>query len=100
MLALLARFKEATVQVNILEAKNRLSELVKSAAAGEEVIIANRGKPVARLVSADAFSAPGDQAARDKEMQRLRAILARQDDIPDRPDAFDPLEWDEWGLPK
>ncbi len=38
------------MQVNILEAKNRLSELVKCAQAGEEVVIANRGKPVMRLV--------------------------------------------------
>ena len=37
-------------QVNILEARNKLSQLIKSAAAGEEVIIANRGIPVARLV--------------------------------------------------
>jgi prevent-host-death family protein len=41
------------MQVNILEAKNRLSQLVKSAQAGEEVIIANRGEPVARLVPLD-----------------------------------------------
>ncbi|MDQ8021466.1 MAG: type II toxin-antitoxin system prevent-host-death family antitoxin [Moraxellaceae bacterium] len=42
------------MQVNILDAKNRLSQLVKSAQAGEEVIIANRGVPVARLVAARA----------------------------------------------
>jgi prevent-host-death family protein len=40
------------VQVNIFEAKNRLSQLIKSVQAGEEVVIANRGEPVARLVSA------------------------------------------------
>ena len=40
------------MQVNILEAKNRLSQLIKSVQAGEEVIIANRGEPVARLVPA------------------------------------------------
>lgn len=40
------------MQVNILEAKNRLSQLIKSAQAGEEVVIANRGEPVARLVPA------------------------------------------------
>lgn len=40
------------MQVNILEAKNRLSQLVKAARAGEEVVIANRGEPVARLVPA------------------------------------------------
>ena len=39
------------MQVNILEAKNRLSQLIKSAQAGDEVIIANRGEPVARLVA-------------------------------------------------
>jgi len=40
------------VQVNILEARNRLSQLIKAVQAGEEVIIANRGEPVARLVPA------------------------------------------------
>ena len=40
------------MQVNILQAKNRLSQLVKAAQAGEEVVIANRGEPVARLVPA------------------------------------------------
>jgi prevent-host-death family protein len=45
------------MQVNILEAKNRLSQLVKSAQAGEEVVIANRGVPVARLVPAGKVSA-------------------------------------------
>ena len=38
------------MQVNILEAKNSLSRLLKSVQAGEEVVIANRGEPVARLV--------------------------------------------------
>ena len=36
--------------VNIYDAKTRLSELVDRAAAGEEVIIAKAGRPVARLV--------------------------------------------------
>jgi prevent-host-death family protein len=39
------------MKVNILEAKSQLSKLIKSAQAGEEVIIANRGEPVARLVA-------------------------------------------------
>jgi len=38
------------MQVNILEAKNRLSELIKLAQAGNEVVIANRGEPVVRLM--------------------------------------------------
>ena len=46
------------MQVNILEAKNRLSQLVKAAQAGEDVVIANRGEPVARLVPAGPTSQP------------------------------------------
>jgi prevent-host-death family protein len=41
------------LQVNIFEAKNRLSQLIRAARAGEEVIIAHRGEPVARLVPAE-----------------------------------------------
>lgn len=36
--------------VNMLEAKTNLSRLVSSAAAGEVIVIANRGKPVVQLV--------------------------------------------------
>ena len=43
---------EGSMQVNILEARNRLSQLIKAAQAGEEVVIANRGEPMVRLVSA------------------------------------------------
>ena len=41
-------------QVNILEARNNLSRLVSAARAGEEVVIAHRGTPVVKLVSAGA----------------------------------------------
>jgi prevent-host-death family protein len=36
--------------VNMLDAKNSLSRLVAEAVEGEDVVIANRGKPVVRLV--------------------------------------------------
>lgn len=39
----------ANAIVNIYAAKTRLSRLVDQAAAGEEIIIARGGKPVARL---------------------------------------------------
>ena len=42
----------STVQtVNIYEAKTQLSKLVDCAAAGQEIIIARNGKPVARLTT-------------------------------------------------
>ena len=36
-------------KVNIYEAKTRLSQLVEEAAAGQDVVIARAGRPVARL---------------------------------------------------
>lgn len=38
-------------KVNIYEAKTRLSQLVEEAAAGQEVVIARAGRPVARLTT-------------------------------------------------
>ena len=37
-------------QVNLFEAKARLSELIRKAMTGEEVVIARHGKPVARRI--------------------------------------------------
>ena len=37
------------MQVNIYEAKTRLSQLVDEAASGRDVVIARAGRPVARL---------------------------------------------------
>ena len=42
------------MQVNMLEAKTQLSKLVEAALRGEEVVIANRGKPMVKLVKAEA----------------------------------------------
>jgi len=39
-----------SVMVNVYEAKTTLSELLKQAEAGEDVVIARAGKPVVRLV--------------------------------------------------
>jgi prevent-host-death family protein len=39
-----------TSQVNVAEAKAKLSELLDRALAGEEIVIARAGKPLARLV--------------------------------------------------
>ncbi|MEA3485257.1 MAG: type II toxin-antitoxin system prevent-host-death family antitoxin [Candidatus Aerophobetes bacterium] len=39
------------MQVDIYEAKARLSKLLAQAKEGEEIIIAEAGKPIARLVS-------------------------------------------------
>lgn len=41
-----------TRQVNLYEAKTRLSQLVEDAAKGEEIIIAKNGKPMVKMVAA------------------------------------------------
>src|SRR2546430_3626799 len=46
--------REVTVQVNVYEAKTQLSKLLEQVEAGEDVVIARNGKPVAKLVRADA----------------------------------------------
>lgn len=42
-----------SVSYNLYEAKTALSKLVDQAAAGEEVVIAKNGKPMAKLVAVD-----------------------------------------------
>ena len=42
----------------------------------------------------------GEAACGTDPMARMKALLAQIDRIPDRPDAFDPLEWDANGLPR
>lgn len=41
-----------------------------------------------------------DMANTGDQADRIAALLAQLDRIPDRADAFDPLTWDEHGLPK
>lgn len=63
------------MQVNMLEAKNQLSKLVKAAQAGEEVIIANHGVPAVRLLPM-ASAAPARSLA--DELASLRALLREE----------------------
>jgi prevent-host-death family protein len=71
------------VQVDVVETRNRLSQLIKSAQAGEEVVIANRGEPIARLVTAHAIPA----AARGRRRRRCPShpALARKSPAARRP---------------
>jgi|CXWL01.1.fsa_nt_gi prevent-host-death family protein len=57
--------------IGLFEAKNKLSELVEAAGAGEEIIITKRGKPVARLSSVQAPAY--DKAAAEKAMMEIDA---------------------------
>jgi prevent-host-death family protein len=67
-------------QVGMHEAKTKLSHLVERAEAGEEIIIARNGKPVARLVPVSSANA----LASVHGALRGRIVLA--DDFDDLPD--------------
>lgn len=64
--------------VNIHEAKTHLSRLVERVEAGEEVVIARAGRPVARLIPFRARTAP-----RVPGLWRGRVTLAADFDAPD-----------------
>jgi prevent-host-death family protein len=70
--------------VNIHAAKTQLSRLVEQAAAGEEIVIAKAGKPVARLVPLE--------PTQPKPKRRLLGPLKGKIKIPDD---FDTMMADE-----
>jgi prevent-host-death family protein len=73
-------------QVNIYDAKTRLSQLVDRAAAGEEIIIARGGRPAARLVPL----APPVERKPGRMRGRIR--IGRDFDAPLPADLFDQEE--------
>ena len=66
-------------EVNIHEAKTHLSRLLRRVTAGEEIVIARAGKPVARLV-------PVAEPPRPRELGRDRGKIWIADDF----DTLDP----------
>lgn len=75
------------MQMNVAEAKAKLSELVAAAERGEEVIIARGGRPVVRLVPA---------GATDVRLGLLEGVVSAES-VPDflaPMDAGDLAEWE------
>ncbi len=46
------------MNVNVYAAKTQLSRLIDLAMAGQEIVITRHGRPVARLIGAEALAAP------------------------------------------
>ena len=69
-----------TITVPVFEAKNRLSALLAEVARGTEVVITNRGTPVARIVPANAEAERRERARRAAEgIRRLSKGLSLGD---------------------
>jgi prevent-host-death family protein len=73
---------------NTADAKARLPELLKKAVQGEDVVIAHRGKPVAKLVPVE-----------EKKVDRSGLIGIFEGKVFIADDAFDP-EPEEFWFPK
>lgn len=68
--------------VNIAEAKAKLSALADRAAAGEEIVLARAGRPLARIVPlADREPRRGGQLAHWKVPLTLDGFASEEDDI-------------------
>ena len=75
------------MQMNVSEAKAKLSELVAAAERGEEVVIARGGRPVVRLVPA---------AAAGIRLGLLEGVVPPES-VPDFLEPMDADELAEWG---
>jgi antitoxin VapB len=65
-----------------------------------EKLARERGMTKTALVEQAVDMLASRSSGRDARKRRLEAILRQADLIPDRKDAFDPMEWDAVGLPK
>ncbi len=74
-----------TVTVNIYAAKTQLSRLLEQVEAGEEIVIARAGKPIARIV-------PLGQSQPPRRLGMLAGEFTVSDDV------LDPLTEDELEL--
>jgi prevent-host-death family protein len=89
-------FAEGTVQVSVTDAKAQLTELVRRAESGDEVILTRHGHPAVRLV---AVRPPVDMEARRRVLEEIqRSAAANMTPGPDAAHSQDFL-YDERGLP-
>ncbi len=86
------------MRVSVTDAKGQLTDLVRRAEAGEEVILTRHGQPAVRLVAAK--RKPLDPAERRKILEEISAAgAAKATPGPSAARSQDFL-YDEYGLPK
>jgi prevent-host-death family protein len=85
------------MQISVTDAKGQLTELVRRAEAGDEIILTRHGHAAVRLVP---VAAVADKTSRRAALAKVRAAVAtKADDGPDTAHSQDFL-YDEHGLPK
>lgn len=88
-----------TMEIPVSEAKGRLTDLVRRAEAGEDVVLTRHGQPAAKLVRARRV--PTDPAERAAIIDRIvRGARGKVAPGPDAARSQDFLYDEETGLPK
>jgi prevent-host-death family protein len=91
----ITELEATTVPINIAEAKAKLSALLDRALAGEEIVIARAGKPMARLVPIETMTRRKPGAWRGFKISN-EALFAPMD--PEDVDAAEGKHTDEFGI--
>jgi prevent-host-death family protein len=84
------------MEISVTDAKAQLTELVRRAEAGDEVVLTRHGHPAVRLVP---VKRPVDQASRRALLEELRAAAVNATPGPNAARSQDFL-YDEDGLPR
>jgi prevent-host-death family protein len=89
------------MRISVSEAKAHLTDLVKRAEAGEEVILTRHGQPAVRLVSAQVALTSEEKGRIIKKIQAEVAAKRAAGLVPEGPDAARSQDflYDQDGLP-
>jgi len=85
------------MRVSVTEAKGQLTELVRRAEAGEEVVLTRHGQAAVRLIPASAKLTPEEKGAIIDAIRKRAAKKAKQGPSAARSQDF---LYDKYGLPK
>ena len=85
------------MHIAVTEAKGQLTELVRRAEAGEEVVLTRHGQPAVRLVSARAKPTPEEKAAAIAAIRKRAAKKATPGPCAARSQDF---LYDDDGIPR
>ena len=88
------------MQISVSDAKGQLTDLVRRAEAGDEVVLTRHGKAVARIVPATMTRKPTSEEKRLILERIMREAAGKATPGPDAARSQDFLYDDETGLPK
>jgi prevent-host-death family protein len=86
------------MRISVSDAKGQLTDLVRRAEGGDEIILTRHGQPAVRLVAVR--TKPLDRAARRKILEEVRASGSAKASPGASAERSQDFLYDEYGLPK